>query len=425
MKKNLSIFSLLLAIFVMTNAYAAESYYLEIGKPSSVEEVHEQWGDLSQKYKSMLGKLTFYPKSVIDEQGETNNIIQAGPITEKEKAQRICNRLFAKSIPCFVLEGVENAPPTMAIGMTRASNTASASGSFVFPWQGGEPAPQASSSTSHEAKVDVAQAIPVPLSDNKNNEYKDIGSFDDSKTKPLLVTENAPQPKSLVKISQAEFNSEETGALVIETFSSESEANKFWNYVNNEFPNMIDGLRIRVQRPLQMGSGDGIQVKVYPFATGDAAAAFCNQTVNGFGIALECHYEVSNAQNRTQTGAFQHTNGYMQRRSTFQRRVPSRQAELRTHRASIDIQELPETGKSYWAQVAIADSKAEATHRWDDIKKRNPALVKGVAGSLTTSSSAYAKYSMRLGSFDSEEEANELCEKLQAKGVDCLVITTR
>ncbi len=113
MKKNRSLSSMLFAAsaalvtFTQTNAYADESYYIEIGKPSTVEETQEQWNDLSKKYKSMLEKLTFYPKSVINEDGETSNIIQAGPISEKEKAQKICNRFFAKGIQCFVLEGIE------------------------------------------------------------------------------------------------------------------------------------------------------------------------------------------------------------------------------------------------------------------------------------------------------------------------------
>ena len=443
MKKNRNISSMLLAVpavlatITLTNAYAADSYYIEIGKPSTAQETHEQWDDLSRKYKSMLQKLTFYPKSVINEQGEESNIIQAGPISEKEKAQKICNRFFAKGIPCFVLEGIENAPPKVAIGMTRASNSSSPSGEFVFPWQNNdssnnvERVPETYSS-SNEADVDVAAAIPVPLSDKTEGEYRNISNSPEIKSQKIeppveVVGEKKAAPKSLIKnFSPDEFSSEETGTLVIERFADEGQANKFWNYVSSEFPDMVHGLRVRVQRPRLIDDKGGIQFKAYPFASGDAAVAFCNQAVNAFGMELECHYEVSREQTITQAGSSAHANGYMQRRN-FQRRIPSEQYAMqsRRHNSSIAVQELPEIGKSYWAQVAIAESQAEATDRWEDIKKKNKMIVDNVPSKLTSSSSSYAKYSVRLGAFDSENEANDLCGKLQAKGVDCLVVSTR
>jgi cell division septation protein DedD len=442
-RKNRSISSMLLAVsavlatITLTNAYAADSYYIEIGKPSTIEEAHEQWEDLSKKYKSLLQKLTFYPKSVINEQGEESNIIQAGPITEKERAQKICNRFFARGIQCFVLEGIENAPPKVAIGMTRASNSASPSGEFIFPWQRSnsgnyvERAPEVYASA-NDADVDVAQAIPVPLSDKTEGEYRNISNTPEIKSQPIeppveVVGEKKAAPKSMIKnFSPTEFAPEETGTLVIERFADEGQAKKFWNYISSEFPDMVHGLRVRVQRPRVIDDKGGIQFKAYPFNSGEAAAAFCNQVVNAFGMELECHYEVSREQVTTQTGSSAHANGYLQRRN-FQRRIPSEQYALqsRRHNSSIAVQELPEVGKSYWAQVAIAESQAEAADRWEDIKKKNKAIVDDVPSRLTSSSSSYAKYSVRLGSFNSEDEANELCSKLQAKGVDCLVVSTR
>lgn len=440
MRKNFNLFSILLsapiilASVIFTNAYASDNYYIEIGKPASLEEAHEQWNDLSKKYKSMLQKLTFYPKSVINEDGETSNIIQAGPISEKERAQKICNKFFAKGIQCFVLEGIENAPPKIAIGMTRASNTAAENGGLLFPWQTGGNTAQvaAEPNPSNEANVDVAQAIPVPLtSDNNTLSENDTSNNTEVKSQTIappveVVGERKPAPKSMVKnFSPEEFAPEETGTLVIERFSDQDEASKFWNYTSNEFPDMVHGLHVRIQRPTIDDDKGGVQFKAYPFRSGEAAAAFCNQTVNAFGMELECHYEVSYEQTRTQTGILQHSNGYLERRNSL-RRIPSEQYSLHRHEDStIAVQELPEATKSYWAQVAIADSEAEAQHRWDDIKKKNKKIVDGVESRLTSSSSSYARYSVRLGAFNSEDEANDLCDKLQAKGVDCLVVSTR
>jgi hypothetical protein len=431
--------SMLSASALAVKAYAAETYYIEVGKPSSVEEVHEEWSRLTAKYKSLLGKLNFYPKASINQQGETTNTIQAGPIREKARAQKICNRLFSNNTPCFVIEGIEKKPPTMSI---RVSQAATQSGDNVFPWHVNDappeqqvPVPPRAKGKRAEAKVDVAEAIAVPLSNYPDNAMMDNRPAPE----PEIIQDSQPRASLVRNFSQQEFSSMESGALVINGFSGEEQANSFWNYVNTEFPDMVNGLRVRIQRPLLASNKSAAQIKIYPFASGAAAQAFCGQAVNGFGIALECHYEASNAQqassaannNSSVNAGFEdresaHASAYEQRRQYQRRRVPAGNARVLNvprHESAIEIQELPEQGKTYWAQVAIAESKGEATHRWNDIKKKNAAALKNVNSKLATSSSAYAKYSMRLGPFDNENNANELCDKLQARGVDCLVVS--
>ncbi len=440
MKKNKIVFNLFISLSMLSasaliaKVYAAETYYIEVGKPSSIEEIHEEWSDLTKKYRSLLGKLNFYPKATISQEGETTNTIQAGPIREKARAQKICNKLFSNNTPCFVIEGIENKPPTMSI---RVSQAATQPGDTVFPWHVNDAPPEQPAPSSprangrkSEAKVDVAEAIAVPLSNHADTAMNDNRPVPE----PEIIQDDQPQSANLVRnFSQQEFASMESGALVVNGFSSEEQASSFWNYVNSEFPDMVNGLRVRIQRPMLASNGRAAQIKIHPFASGAAAQAFCNQAVNGFGISLECHYEASNPQassnssnNNFENDESAHTSAYAQRRQ-FQRRVPAGQnarvLDVPRHQSAIEIQELPEQGKIYWAQVAIAESKGEATHRWNDIKKKNAAALKGVNSKLSVSSSAYAKYSMRLGSFENENDANSLCDKLQARGVDCLVVS--
>lgn len=440
MKKNKIVFNLFISLSILSasaliaKVYAAETYYIEVGKPSSIEEIHEEWSDLTKKYRSLLGKLNFYPKATISQEGETTNTIQAGPIREKARAQKICNKLFSNNTPCFVIEGIENKPPTMSI---RVSQAATQPGDTVFPWHVNDAPPEQPAPSSprangrkSEAKVDVAEAIAVPLSNHADTAMNDNRPAPE----PEIIQDDQPQSANLVRnFSQQEFASMESGALVVNGFSSEEQASSFWNYVNSEFPDMVNGLRVRIQRPMLASNGRAAQIKIHPFASGAAAQAFCNQAVNGFGISLECHYEASNPQassnssnNNFENDESAHTSAYAQRRQ-FQRRAPAGQnarvLDVPRHQSAIEIQELPEQGKIYWAQVAIAESKGEATHRWNDIKKKNAAALKGVNSKLSVSSSAYAKYSMRLGSFENENDANSLCDKLQARGVDCLVVS--
>ncbi|MEQ1788957.1 MAG: SPOR domain-containing protein [Rickettsiales bacterium] len=422
MKKNLQIPSLLVTVssiavsIFITNAYASDNFYIEIGNPASVEETNEQWHDLSRRYKSSIGKLTFYPKTKINRQGEASTVIQAGPISEKSIAQKTCNRLFAERIPCFVIEGIEEKPPTMSVRISRLANNPSEI-TAIFPWQSGYVEPQISptedSQFSEDVDVAVAEAIPVPLTSNTI----DIATPDAHN--PFPETQKTLQSNNLLS---REFASKETGWLVVDTFSNDGSANNFWNQINNNFPKETSGLRARIQRPPASNDGDdGIKINIYPFPNGATAANFCDKVINRSDTSLECHYEISNSPTTTKANTAwiksNHADSYDERRQLFQRRLPAQQITQR------DI--FDQSEKSYWVQVAIGDSRTEANNRWEDIKKANLNTVKGLTSKLTASSSAYAKYTVSLGTLASEREATELCGKLQLRGVDCLVVSTK
>lgn len=417
MKKALTISGILLTMlsFSALSVRAADSFYLEIGHPASLEETNEQWQDLSTRYKSTLGKLTFYPKKILSQDGETASVIQAGPIDEKNKAQKFCNKLFAKTIPCFVIEGIENLPPSMAVDISRAA-TDSATRKVLFPWQ--------IENAEHAAEVAVAQAIPVPLSKKSNED-----DYEKIEVKPTFIPEQKQVVSSggVKNFSAKEFASMETGGLIVQPFPDEVSSSKFWNYANNKFPELTDGLRVRVQRPLTAkGSGD-IQVKIYYFPDGVSAGEFCNKVVSGFGMELECNYEIANSpSSRVQTVGLEtpQIDKHQKPRQSSEHRVPVQQAEIVERKPFVEVRELPDESKVFWAQVAIAESKEEATNRWNEIKKGNAAAVKGVSRKLIYSAEAYAKYSVRLGSFADEEDAKSVCNKLQSRGVDCLVVST-
>lgn len=419
MNKILTVFVLFVssvasAVFA-TSVRAEENFYLEIGHPASVEETNEQWRDLSTKYKSILGKLTFYPKKIVSPEGETNSIIQAGPINEKSKAHKFCNRLFAKTIPCFVIEGIESLPPSMAAEMSQVASKSSG-GKLLFPWQVAD---------YQDAEVAVAQAIPVPLTRKTNDEPAER-----VEVKPTFVPERKPVVSAGVKnFSAREFSSQETGGLIVEPFPDEAAASRFWSHANNKFASLTEGIHVRIQRPLTARGEDNIQVKIYPFPDGEAAAEFCKQVAGSFDMELECHYEIANsptaAKIKTVELASPRSDEYSDHSRNSERKAPALQSEIIERKPSLEVRELPNVGEVFWVQVAIAESKEEATSRWNEIKKKNSKIVKGIPRKLIYSASAYAKYSVRLGSFADEEEANSVCNKLLSNGVDCLVVSTK
>jgi len=84
-----------------------------------------------------------------------------------------------------------------------------------------------------------------------------------------------------------------------------------------------------------------------------------------------------------------------------------------------------ESDKTYWAQVVIADSKAEAQSRLKDITSSNADVLSGISGRISTNPTRKSKYTVRLGPLAGESAANELCDTLQTRGLDCLVVGTK
>lgn len=85
-------------------------------------------------------------------------------------------------------------------------------------------------------------------------------------------------------------------------------------------------------------------------------------------------------------------------------------------------------GETYWVQLGTYDTEEEANEIWDDIKGRHRKLVKNVRSTVTTppsSSAARQLYRLRAGSFRSADKANGFCRRLQDVGVDCLVVNDR
>lgn len=440
--QNSKSFLVTLAVFLFTVIFffnkqilASENFYIEIGQPEDMEEINSKWEYISKKYKSSVGHLTLYPKKVI-KNGEQKNVIQAGPIKNKNEALRICDRLFTRQTPCFVIEGIETEPPSVSVGISQATVSSSSISSF-FTWSDSDN----SQGNTVEGQVDVAQAIPVPLSgDNESkieiSENQPIDFTD--KTYPQsgensveVNTDNIESIKVTGKVfrgrmrktPEAVFTHEGSGNLVIGKFPTTSAANKFWGYVNDQMPELTEGLNVGVQKPLTRGSERGIRIRIGKFSSGTEAANFCNQTTSGIDDVLKCRYEIDAPPSFASISEdpFEHSNRYEERRRLIERRLPEAQND--TQRPDPFAPKYENKQGQFWIQVAISDSKGEAERRWKEIKDRNSSLLKGVSGNVISPSSAIARYAVLLGAFASESESDEICDKLLLNGVDCLVIS--
>jgi len=428
------------------SAIAADNYYLEIGKQGTSDYVNSEWKEISQKHKKLLGDLKLYPKAITNQDGGTEHIIQTGPIVDKEKADKICAKLFTKNISCFVIEGAEDAPPSKSAGFAQVISGIFNGSSAPTPWvddatpkvlgSASAPTPVTENTPSNdkpsdvaEGKVDVAQAIPVPLSVDKDyNEKAILNNIQENPTaRPAEKVASTAAPVVTKELSPVEFASGSAGWLDVSSFSSEKNANKFWNEVRAKFPDLTAGLRVRIKKSL--GAND-TQLSFGPFPSSSDANKFCITAITALNTGLNCIFQGSNSpksENIEEVPVkYDHAKAYEERRKMLL--SSSHNSERTSSKNNIDNLSVVthESGdRNFWAQVVIADSKVEATDRIQEIQSANSDILDGVSSSVTTSPIRHTKYNARLGPLATEQAASELCDTLQQRGIDCLVIATK
>ncbi len=410
MKKFLIVSTALIsATLAPLTAQAAESFYLEIGSPALSDATKAQWDELSAKHKNLLGDLKFFPKTTIDEQGKTASIIQAGVISDKKKAQKICKVLFKDGVPCFVIEGIENAPPTMRLGMSQAIS--SAQKEFDGKPSGVE-IPIAAPIASAPAEQTTPQvSTPQVLGEIGDKPSPTHVSAPSEATQPVVlvppVEEKPEQKPEAPKVKEKEPEPAKP-APIPEPIKEEPKAQTKPEAKAEAKVSVAEAIPV----PLSNKSNDSVPE---PAPVKSVTLEATKQTSN---ITQEKPIAVS----EIAPIPYAHTNEYEARRKMLLAQAnasASKSAATQTHAT------YSQGIKNFWAQVAIADSKAEANSRWEDIKSANSDAVGGVAMNITKSLAKHGGYSVRLGAFASESEALALCDKLQSNGVDCLVIGTK
>ena len=363
-------------------SFADNSYYVELGKDMGKDEAAAQWQALVAKNKSLFSHLQYFPKSVIQSGSVTGTRIQAGPITNKNKAQKICAKLFTQNIPCFVIEGIGNAPPTETMNLAEKAGKPG-----LLPWLTADPInppppvqetsslPWLQDNSKRQGRVQVAEAIRVPLTDD--------------------------------------FNPEGNGAgwLTVDTFPNEDVATSFWEETRATLPKSEKTLHVRVMKPLMAEQQSTASLAIGPFADSTQAAAFCD-SIQAKDRGLNCHYDGSPATEKTQLA---HGDAYNNRRM----------AEARKHLKEnplADISPAAGSSKQYWVQVVSASNQLEALHEWETLKSSNADLLGKMRSSVSASATNHDIFVVRVGPIAGNDDAVQLCTKLQSRSIDCRVL---
>lgn len=397
-------------IMLPLQAFAAEPYFIELGNDLSKDETQQQWDDLSARHKVLKG-LKLYPKAVYQGGTEVAARIQAGPIEGKNRAQKMCSRLFAEHIPCFVIEGIDNAPPTAMANF--AESTGNTRGDKVaLPWLAeGYRAPAAPPAPEGNGKgdVEVAEAIRVPLSDEFVPPTPAVTVKDIPAAQPVAAAAPAP-----VAETPAEPLQEGPGWLQISSFLDDDAAGEFWQEVRLAAPDKATHLRVRTIRPLARGQG-ATSLNVGPFASNAEANEFCVHAVRAMNDTLQCRFQAEQAQEIARDDAlpirrYIHADAYAARRQMLARRVP-------VGNLAPVSPGVPK--KIYWLQVLSAPSEMEALRSWEDIRTANSDLLQGTRSSVAASMTGTNRYVVRVGPIYNHQEAVTLCSNLHDRNVEC------
>lgn len=460
----------------------SREFFVEIGEDVAKENVEKEWQSLRSKYKAQLGKLKLYPKDVIKDGELVATRMQAGPIPLKTAAQKICNKLFAADVPCFVIEGVANLPPTARVNLNdRATKLSNAEGTpwqakptevgaappvkeesfFTLPWltddsdkqadaqplepKATESAPvvkaerkrpqenveqlaeakqdspkkrdeskaEAAKTDKRQASVQVAEAIRVPLSDDRR--LPSSGGISISSLPDLMPSAGGDN-------EDIEKGSKETGAgrLLVSSFLNEEVAISLWDEVRSANPKRSKSLDFIVE-PTKASKGQTqAMLSVGPFAHSEEAFEFCREGLQAKDRGLTCRFQPNDsgiANNKTLTLDSTRSESYNARRGAqpSSRRRP-------TQNPPSELSPAAGPSNQYWVQVVSAKSQMEALKRWEVVKTENQELIGGLRSNVSAATNDNTLFVVRVGPIANNDEAIRVCSQLQRRNVECRVL---
>lgn len=425
-----------------STGYAYGEYYIEVGSEFGEEEAMLQWQQLSKKYPETLGKLEFYPTTIVHK--DTNKVsthIQAGPLHTKLDAYSICGQLFDDNMPCFIVEGMdhsvyarqdattENKPEMLPWLMDEQPDESKETGHIrqepvtintrpkeekgLFSWilsgfkSDEEDITPARNNRYHKGRVEVAEAIRVPL------------SSDTIASSPVTFTNDKGSTFTPSEIAQANAQTmmDQEGWLVIQNFISDDRASGFWQSLRDRDPIQTAGFKVRIVRPVVQEEGvPSVRLHIGPFAGLADANRFCKTIVQTKNERLQCRYlseaEVAAMGDSTVSTEFSHTDRYYQRHKEWQ-------MARRLARQSLEHPVMPQ--KVFWLHVATAKSQMEALQTWDAMRQKHADLLEGLRSSVSATLSQDTQYVLRIGPLESNSAASELCALLQKRQIFCRV----
>jgi hypothetical protein len=259
-----------------------------------------------------------------------------------------------------------------------------------------EPAAAVSPPAPAVGKVEVAEAIRVPLSGENGGDN---------------IT---PARNNNVAFSTAGESSGVAYWAQISYFDDEASAHNFYEEFRNTYPDISDGLRMRITRPYASAANRGgrVTLRVGAFTTITNVDTLC---------ALAGRHGLGCVSVRDTSAAIP---SYMQEEKNARHYTPD---EVEHAKSSNFLDAPASSGVTYWVQLGTFDSEDEAWDKWKELKQANKKLVGKTNASVVQPESSFARtanvFRLRAGPFSNREGAYSMCNRLTRKGEDCVVLS--
>lgn len=470
MRLRLSIAAFLTVLSFALPAQAKSAFFIQVGTASSESDADSRWKELQEKYPAVLGGLQFSPRVVTPVGGGDSEVrIQGGPAATRDQAQRLCSRLQAQDIDCFVVETavfegepsipkntvttakiekeapkedaepkpveLASAPPSEepapSVPAEAAPAEPAAAPAPVIPvQQEAQEMPQPPPPPAPEPEVakapeplKVVDSGPLPwLSDLPP---APPGRVEVAEAIPVMPGEDiTPQAPVVAAVTETPPAPEPAAAPVphsewvqVQGFRNEQAAYDFSQALHSEIGDR--SLRMKVNRSLFGRTNPrSTSLTVGPVADSATAGRICSFAAS-YDAALSCGGDAGDAAPVVAQAA----QPVISQPYTYPTRM-SASAPAPAPDARRAFAGNPPS--RFWAQLGSWRNQAEALRRWETLSAAHKAVLKDLQPNISapTRVSVYAKPSvrLRLGPYPEREEAERLCDKLSNRGVSCLVV---
>ncbi len=248
-----------------------------------------------------------------------------------------------------------------------------------------------------EGSVSVAEAIRVPLTEDANST-------------PVLKFPDAPAPA-------AHAHAPTLGGIYwaqVNYFPDEAQAHYFYEDFRNRYPDLSDGVRMRVTRPYAYADKSGhVTLKIGSFASAGDIQDVCAlaATRNLHCVSIR------------ETGSIQTAS------ATEQENM--RTGDPGARKPILDDSFIGQDSVAdpvYWVQLGSYDSPDDAWDKWRTLQKHFKKAIGKTSADVAqpqSSSAVHKIYRLRAGPFSARAAADSLCGKLAKSGEGCLVVGER
>lgn len=250
--------------------------------------------------------------------------------------------------------------------------------------------------------VNVAEAIRVPLTR-------------DNSTMPPQTVVVAPPGTPLMNMPAPDSNG--VYWAQINYFADEASAHNFYEEFRNAYPDISDGIRMRITRPYAYANTRGrVTLRMGTFAQASDIRAIC---------AMASHQNLNciSVKDASPLGA---GSSYLGNKApeNLSSAFPSVSASS-SGGHFLDAAPQHVDTVAYWVQFGSFGSYDDAMDKWKDIQKSNKKLLSKLRPSISEPEmSSYERkvFRLRTGPFNNRGIADSLCDKLSTRGESCIVL---